>query len=175
MAKTPSTSLIKLAQLSGLSRKTVQAKFAQPGAPLRTRPVEELVTWLRRSTKSKPVEVPADYEDQMLVAKLEREKWGAVREKEAAEKIRLWNLEKRGRMVERSSVISQGAAVGEVISSEISRIAKELPTAVAGMDPSRIRQKVEDAMDHLIDCIDKALEQLEADAVEPGEEGADDE
>ena len=70
--------------------------------------------------------------------------------------------------------VAQGAAVGDVISSEISRIAKELPTAVAGLDPSRIRQKVEDEMDHLLDCIAKALEQLEVEPVKPSEGEYDD-
>jgi hypothetical protein len=160
MPKPRNHTLESLARISGISRKTVQARFAQPGAPDRSRSLDELVGWLRQQV-STPVEVPADYADQMLVAKLERQKWNAQKEKEAAEKLRLHNLEKRGQMVEIATVIAQGAAVGEVISSEASRVAKELPPAIAGLDPSRQRQKIQDAMDGLIDAISKALAQLD--------------
>lgn len=176
MAKKQVT-LHTLARVSGISYKTVQAKFAGPGAPDRSNPVEDLVKWLRQVTKivKAKVELPDDFQEQLALAKLQREQWGAIREEQAAEKLRLWNLEKRGKMVEIATVVAQGAAVGDVISSEISRIAKELPTAVAGMDPSRVRQRVEDEMDHLLDCIAKALEQLDIEPVKPGEGVFDDE
>lgn len=160
MPKPRKHTLQELARVSGFSRKTVQAAFALPGAPDRSTPIADLVAWLRTQV-SKPVEVPADYANQMAVAKLERQKWQAVKEKEAAEEKRLKNLEKRGQMVEIATVLAQGAAVGEVISSEASRVAKELPPSIAGLDPARQRQKIQDAMDGLIDAISKALAQLD--------------
>lgn len=160
MPKPRKHTLPELARVSGISRKTVQAAFAQPGAPDRSKPIAELVDWLRTQV-NKPCVVPADYSNQMAVAKLERQKWQAVKEKEAAEEKRLKNLEKRGQMVEIATVISQGAAVGEVISSEASRVAKELPPSIAGLDPARQRQKIQDAMDGLVDAIARALAQLD--------------
>ena len=144
--------LAAIAKLAGISFKTVQAAFAQPGAPARTRSVEELVEWLRSAAPG-TVQLPSDLADRMIMLKYETSKERAKREKEAAEKLRLQNLEKKGQLVERAEVQAEGAAIGLILSSTLSGWVKDLPAELVGKSELDITRTLSSKVDALISQI----------------------
>lgn len=156
MARQPSTSLRKLSKLTGISYKSVQAAFDSPMAPARTRPVEELVDYVRNKVPG-AVQLPPDLEERMILLKYETAKERKERERETKEKLALANAEKRGRLVERAEVQAQGAAVGVLITSEMARLSRNLPALIVGQPETKVAQIVQDQCDGIITRIREAL------------------
>ena len=92
--------------------------------------------------------------------KLETAQERKKKEAEAAEKLRLWNLEKRGQLVERNEVKNQGAAVGLLLSSTLSGWVKDLPAELVGKSELEITQGLQGRVDGLIDNLRAKLGEL---------------
>ena len=149
MAKTKAITLRKLAAVTGISFKTIQKAFAQHGAPSRTRPIEELVEWLKASSPG-TVKLPADLADRMILLKWETAQERAKKEKEAAEKLRLHNLERKAQLVERKQVQADGAAIGMMLSSTLSGWVKDMPSELVGKSELEIGRVMQGKVDSLI-------------------------
>lgn len=157
----PKAALVSLKQLSkvvGISYKTVKKAFDNPQAPARSRPLEELVDYLRSHVGN--VQLPPDFQERMLMLKLETAQERKKKEAEAAEKLKLWNLEKRGQLVERNEVKNQGAAVGLLLSSTLSGWVKDLPAELVGKSELEITQGLQGRVDALIDNLRQKLGEL---------------
>jgi hypothetical protein len=158
MPRAESIPLKQLSKVTGISYKTVKKAFESPQAPARSRPIEELVDYLRSHVGN--VQLPPDFQERMLMLKLETAQERKKKEAEAAEKLRLWNLEKRGQLVERTEVKSQGAAVGLLLSSTLSGWVKDLPAQLVGKTELEITQSLQDRVDGLIDSLRAKLGEL---------------
>ncbi len=156
MPKAKAHTLAAIAKVSGISRKTVQEVFSQPGAPSRTGALEDLVAYLRKAA-SGAVELPGDLAEQSILIKFETSKHRRDEKREAAEKLRLWNLEKKGQLVERSEVRAHGAALGILLSSTISGWVKDLPTILNGKGEREMTLILKDKGDALIAQIRDAI------------------
>lgn len=106
------------------------------------------------------VQLPPDFQERMLMLKLETAQERKKKEAEAAEKLRLWNLEKRGQLVERTEVKNQGAAVGLLLSSTLSGWVKDLPAELVGKSELEITQSLQARVDGLIDNLRAKLGEL---------------
>jgi hypothetical protein len=148
--------LRQLSKLSGISYKSVQLAFDSPTAPARSRPVEELVDFVRTATPG-GVKLPPDLQDRMTLLKYETAKERKERERETKEKLALGNAEKRGRLVDRAEVQAQGAAVGVLITSEMARLSRNLPALIVGQPETKIARIVQDQCDGIITRIREAL------------------
>jgi hypothetical protein len=153
------TTLRQISKVSGVSYKTVKAAFGVPGAPSRTRPIEELVDWLRTASPG-AVEIPADLADRMILIRYRTAEEREKRERETAEKIRLHNLERKGRLMEREEVKAQGAAVGMMLSSTLSAWAKDLPSELVGRSELEITRALRSRVDRLISQLRDKLSAL---------------
>jgi hypothetical protein len=158
MPRAESIPLKQLSKVTGISYKTVKKAFESPQAPARSRPIEELVDYLRSHVGN--VQLPPDFQERMLMLKLETAQERKKKEAEAAEKLRLWNLEKRGQLIERTEVKSQGAAVGLLLSSTLSGWVKDLPAQLVGKTELEITQSLQDRVDGLIDSLRAKLGEL---------------
>jgi hypothetical protein len=156
MARTPDTTLRQISKLSGVSYKTVKLAFDSPSAPARTRPIEELVDWVRTCSPG-TVELPPDLTERMILLKYETAKERKERERETKEKLALGNAEKRGRLVDRTEVQAQGAAIGMLFSSEMARLARDLPALLVGQPEARIARITQEQCDKTISRIREAL------------------
>lgn len=156
MAKKEAHTLAEIQQLSGISRKTIQKIFAQQGAPPRTRPIAELVAFAKKAATG-AVKLPEDLAEQSILIKFETAKHRRDEKREAAEKLRLWNLEKKGQLVERGEVKAHGAAIGLLLSSTISGWVKDLPSILVGKSEREMGLIVKDKGDALIAAIRDAI------------------
>lgn len=156
MAKEKGTTLRQLSKLTGISYKSIQAAFDRPDAPARTRPVEELVDYVRKAVPG-AVQLPPDLTERMILLKFETAQERKKRETEAAEKLRLWNLERKGLLIERGDVRAQGAAIGMLLSSTISGWVKDLPAELVGKPEIEITRALNSKADALIAAIREAL------------------
>jgi hypothetical protein len=159
MAKEKGTTLRQLSKLTGISYKSIQAAFDRPDAPTRTRPVEELVDFVRKAVPG-AVQLPPDITERMILLKFETAQERKKRETETAEKLRLHNLERKGLLVERGEVRAQGAAVGMLLSSTISGWVKDLPAELVGKPELEITRALNSKADALIASIREALGKL---------------
>jgi hypothetical protein len=159
MPRIRETTLRQLSKLSGVSYKTVKVAFDQPGAPARSRPPEELVEWLRSAAPG-AVKLPEDLADRMILIKYRTAEEREKRERETAEKIRLHNLERKGRLMEREEVKAQGAAVGMVLSSTLSSWVKDLPAELVGRSELEITRALRGRVDRLISQLREKLDGL---------------
>lgn len=116
--------LVELAKLSGISRKTVQKKFSEPGAPDRSEPVEDLIHWLKINTKT-GVELPEDYQQRRQLAELKLKENQADKAVHDKEKVQLEVLKLRGEMAPLSEIRVEGDAIGALLSSKFSQFANE--------------------------------------------------
>lgn len=156
MAKAKAHTLTSIAKVSGISRKTVQEVFSQPGAPERTRPLEELVDYLRKAA-SGAVTLPPDLAEKMILLKYQSAQERKAYVIEAKEEKRLKNLEKKGLLVERGDVRAQGAAIGVLLSSSLSGMVKDLPSVLSGKSEREIGLILKDKVDALIASIRDGL------------------
>jgi hypothetical protein len=151
------TTLRQLSKLTGISYKSVQLAFDSPAAPARSRPVEELVDFLRNSVPG-AVKLPPDLADRMTLLKYETAKERKERERETKEKLALGNAEKRGKLIERAEVQAQGAAIGVLFSSEMARLSRDLPALLVGQSEAKIARIVQEQCDGVISRIREALQ-----------------
>lgn len=157
MPRQKSTTLRGLSKLTGISYKSIQKAFDSPSAPARTRPVEELVDFVKSAVPG-AVKLPPDLSERMIMLKYETAKERKERERETKEKLSLQNAEMRGRLVERAEVQAQGAAIGVLFSSEMARLARDLPALLVGQPERKISQIVQDQCDGIIARIREALQ-----------------
>jgi hypothetical protein len=130
MPKPKSHTLQSLAKVSGVSRKTVQAAFAAPGAPARTRPIEELVEYIRRCATG-AVELPADYVERAQLAKLTALEKRAGLLAEQAEKERLLVKKLKSEVRDVADILAEAEGVGAMLAAKILAQAKEAPVKYA--------------------------------------------
>lgn len=160
MSKAKVTTLHNLARAAGMSFKAVQKAFAVPGAPARTRPDGELIEWLQASVPG-AVKLPADLADRMIMIKFETAQERAKQTREAAEKLRLHNLERKGLLMERAAVRAQGAGIAILLSSVLSGWAKDLPAELVGKSELEITRTIQGKVDRLISTIREKLSKSE--------------
>ena len=149
MSKAKVTTLHNLARAAGMSFKSVQKAFAVPGAPARNRPDGELIEWLQASVPG-AVKLPADLADRMIMIKFETAQERAKQTREAAEKLRLHNLERKGLLMERAEVRAQGASIGMILSATLSGWLKDLPAELVGKSELEITRSLQGKVDALI-------------------------
>lgn len=141
----------ELADETGVSYKSLQKAFHERGAPSRRDKVEALeFIKLRFAGGAK---IPDDLAEQRILIDFETKKHRRDEKREAAEKLRLHNLEKKGQLVERNEVKAHGAAIGLLLSSTISGWVKDLPSILVGKSEREMGTIIKDKGDSLISAI----------------------
>lgn len=144
-----------IAKASLISRKTVQGIFAKQGAPDRTAPLQTLVDFVKGQA---PAALKMPDLTEAAIIKFETAKHRRDEKREAAEKLRLWNLEKKGQLIERAEVRAQGAALGILLSSTISKWVSDMPAVLSGKSTREMTLTLRDEGDKLIAQIRETLE-----------------
>lgn len=156
MAKARAHTLNEIATAAGISRKTVQKAFAVPGAPVRSGSMKEMVKFAKASAPGAS-KIPGDIAEQDILIKFETRKHRRDKEREWAEEKRLKNLEKKGQLVEREEVRAHGAALGQLLSSTISKWVTDMPAILAGKSTRDMTLTLRDEGDKLIAQIRTAI------------------
>jgi len=151
--------LKNIAKESGVSYTTIKKIYAIPGAPGLSRPLDEHLEFIKRAATG-AVKLPPDLVDRMQLLKWQTAEERKAKLIEERERLRLQNLETRGKLVERGDVTAQGAAVGVELSSLISAFEKDGPGRCVGKSELELNRIFREHSDKLRNDIRAALQRL---------------